>query len=94
MKDCYVYIAANKGKMLYTGVTNDLRRRSLEHKQRLLPGFTRQYAIDTIAYFEHFTDIRHAIGREKQIKGYRRGKKIALIESINKEWRDLATVTV
>jgi len=90
MKTYFVYIAANKGKMVCIGITNNLVRRIYEHKQKLIPGFTKHYSIDRLVYYESFNDIRHAIGREKQLKGYRRGKKIALIESINKEWRDLA----
>ncbi len=91
MDNCYfVYIAANKGRMLYAGVTNNLVRRVFEHKQKLIPGFTKRYSIDRLVYYQCFHDIRYTIGREKQIKGYRRGKKIALIESINKEWHVLA----
>jgi len=89
MNNYFVYIAANKGKMLYTGVTNNLVRRAYEHKGKLIPGFTKRYSIDRIVYFECYTDIGQAIEREKQIKGYRREKKIKLIDSINNEWRDL-----
>jgi putative endonuclease len=86
----YVYIMTNRSRTLYTGVTNDLRRRVREHKQKLVPGFTQKYNITYLAYYEETPDIRAAIAREKQIKGWLRVKKIALLESVNPEWRDLA----
>jgi putative endonuclease len=86
----YVYIMTNRSKTLYTGVTNNLIRRVNEHKKKVHPGFTSQYNIDRLVYFESCTDIRAAIAREKQIKGWLRVKKIALIESTNPEWRDLS----
>ena len=90
MKPFYVYIMANRSRTLYTGVTNSLERRVFEHKQKLVPGFTRKYDITRLVYWEETFDIREAIAREKQIKGWRRSKKIALIESLNPEWRDLS----
>jgi putative endonuclease len=80
---------ASLSRTLYTGVTNDLARRVYQHKQRLVPGFTSRYNITRLVYYEPFGDIRDAIVREKQIKGWLRAKKIALIESMNPEWNDL-----
>jgi putative endonuclease len=80
----------NRSRTLYTGVTNDLMRRVLEHKRKLVPGFTSRYNLNRLAFYEEFGDIRPAIAREKQIKGWLRAKKIALIESVNPEWRDLS----
>jgi putative endonuclease len=73
-------------------MTNDLARRVGEHKEGLIPGFTRKYQIKQLVYFEEFRDVRGAIEREKQIKGWRREKKIALIESMNPRWDDLQVV--
>jgi len=86
----YVYIMTNKSRTLYTGVTNDLERRVYEHKQKLVPGFTAKYNITRLVYFEVTQDVQAAITREKQIKGWLRSKKIALIESVNPEWKDLS----
>ncbi len=86
----YVYIMAGKFRALYTGVTNNLERRVLEHKRKLIPGFTSKYNISRLVYFETFGDVRAAIRREKQIKGWLRAKKVALIVSNNPTWRDLS----
>jgi len=86
----FVYILASKSRRLYTGVTNDLERRTYEHKQKLADGFTKMYKIDRLVFFEETSDVRVAIEREKQIKGLLRAKKIALIESINPTWEDLS----
>jgi len=75
--------------VLYTGVTNDLIRRAYEHKERLVDGFTKKYNLIKLVYYEVFEDIENAILREKQIKAGSRQKKIQLINSINREWRDL-----
>ena len=91
MKQYYVYIMTNKSRTLYTGVTGDLERRVYEHKHKLVPGFTSKYNITRLVYFEMTHDIQAAISREKQIKGWLRKKKIALIESMNPEWKELAT---
>jgi putative endonuclease len=90
--DCAVYIMTNRHRtVLYTGVTSDLDRRVLQHKAGVHPaGFTRRYNIDRLVYYELANDIRSAIAREKQIKRWRREKKVMLIESMNPEWRDLA----
>ena len=86
----YVYILTNTHHtVLYTGVTNDLERRCFEHKQKKIKGFTQKYNVDKLVYFERFDFIDLAIAREKQIKGYSRMKKVALIDQFNKEWREL-----
>jgi putative endonuclease len=90
MKEYYVYIMANRSRTLYTGVTNDLERRVYEHKRKLVPGFTLKYNVTKLVYFEATHDIRAAIEREKQIKGWLRRKKIALIDSVNPAWADLS----
>ena len=89
-KQFYVYIMTNKSHTLYTGVTNDLERRVYEHKQKLVAGFTAKYNIDRLVYYEATEDVNSAIYREKQIKGWLRAKKIALIESMNPKWTDLS----
>jgi len=71
-------------------MTNDLERRVQEHKQKLVPGFTSKYNCTKLVYFDSGTDVYGAIEREKEIKGWLRSKKIALIESINPEWKDLS----
>jgi putative endonuclease len=71
------------------GVTNDLERRVFEHKQKLISGFTAEYDVDRLIYFESTPDVFAAIRREKQIKGWRRDRKVALIESVNPHWADL-----
>ncbi|MCL5773540.1 MAG: GIY-YIG nuclease family protein [Firmicutes bacterium] len=75
--------------VLYTGVTNDLKRRAFQHKDKQIGGFTKHYNINRLVYYEIFDDVYDAISREKQIKGGSRQKKINLINSINKEWKDL-----
>jgi putative endonuclease len=86
----YVYILTNAShKVLYTGITNDLERRCYEHKHKLMKGFTQKYNVHILIYFEIFENIELAISREKQIKGYSRAKKEALIEQLNKDWVEL-----
>jgi putative endonuclease len=80
----------NKHGTLYTGVTNDLQRRVYEHKNKILSGFTSKYNIDKLIYFETFHEITDAIAREKQIKGWTRNKKDALIEALNPDLKDLS----
>jgi putative endonuclease len=89
-KNYYVYIMTNRSKTLYTGVTNDLIRRVYEHKNKMVEGFTKKYNITRLVYFEETGDVQSAIAREKQIKGWLRAKKVALIESKNPEWKDLS----
>ncbi len=85
-----VYILASKSRIIYIGVTSDLERRVLEHRSKNIPGFTRKYNINRLVYFEIFGDIRQAIQREKQLKGWKRIKKIQLLEAINPTWEDLS----
>jgi putative endonuclease len=85
-----IYIMASRSRVLYTGVTNDLARRVSEHKRGLVSGFTRKYRITRLVYFEEFADIRDAIASEKEIKGWKRLRKISLIQSRNPTWEDLA----
>ena len=89
-KQYYVYIMTNRSRTLYTGVTGDLVRRVYEHKNKLVDGFTRKYNITKLVYYEVTDEITSAIAREKQIKGWLRKKKIALVESMNPEWKDLS----
>ena len=90
MQRFYVYIMTNSRRTLYVGMTNDLSRRVLEHKQKTRRGFTRKYDMTMLAWFEEFYTADQAIQAEKKIKGWLRDKKIALIESINPAWQDLA----
>ncbi len=86
----FVYILASRSRNLYTGVTNNLQRRIVEHREVVVPGFTARYRIFRSVHFELFGDIRHAIAREKEIKAWRRQKKIWLLERHNPTWKDLA----
>jgi len=90
MEQYYVYIMTNKSRTLYTGITNNLERRVYEHKNKLIEGFTKKYNITKLVYYEISNDVKAAITREKQIKGWLRRKKIALIESVNPQWTDLS----
>jgi putative endonuclease len=86
----YVYILTNGSRMLYTGMTNNLLRRMDEHKRKWVKGFASKYNLTLLAYYETANNPRSAIAREKQIKGWLRKKKIALIESLNPRWEDLS----
>ena len=86
----YVYIMTNIRRTLYVGVTNDIERRVYEHKHKLVDGFAKRYNITWLVHYEETSDDVAAIEREKQVKGWRRSKKVALIESVNPRWRDLA----
>ncbi len=89
-KEYYIYIMTNRWNMvLYTGVTNNLKKRIYEHKEKYVHGFTKRYNIDKLVYYEMFGDIYNAIAREKQIKAGSRKKKIELVQSMNPEWKDL-----
>ena len=90
MRQYYVYVMSNKSKTLYVGVTNDLERRVSEHRNGLVRGFTKRYRVRRLVYYEATGSIEAAIAREKQIKGWLRERKVALIESANPEWEDLA----
>jgi len=82
----------NHLKTLYIGITNDLARRIYEHKNKLIDGFTKKYNLTKLIYFELINDVESAIKREKQLKNWHRQWKINLIESVNKEWKDLSQV--
>lgn len=85
-----VYILTNKHHtVLYTGVTHSLVARTIQHKEGVIPGFTKQYNVDNLVFYEFYEDIRDAITREKQIKAGSRKKKIELIEGMNPDWKDL-----
>ena len=86
----YVYILSSPSRTIYVGMTNNLERRIYEHAQKLIPGFTSRYNVSRLVYFEETPDVYAAIAREKQLKGWRRARKIALIEASNPEWRDLS----
>ncbi len=86
----YVYILTNGTRTLYVGVTNDLERRMYENRNKLVAGFTRKYNVSWPAYYEQTSDVESAIAREKEIKGWRRSKKVALVESLNPLWKDLS----
>ena len=90
MKEYYVYIMTNGVRTLDVGVTNDLMRRVFEHKEKLAEGFTKKYNITMLVYFETGSDVQAALAREKQLKSWRRGKKIALIKSSNPQWIDFS----
>jgi putative endonuclease len=91
-KRFHVYIMTNnpRSHVLYTGVTGNLSRRVFEHKNKLVPGFTSRYNLTRLVHYECFVYPDAAINREKEIKGWRRSKKIHLIESMNPHWHDLA----
>ena len=90
MKAYYVYIlASSMNGTLYIGMTNDLERRYLEHKQGIIDGFTKKYRVHDLVYYEETFSVEAAIAREKQLKGWRRAWKLALINETNPDWRDL-----
>ncbi len=92
MRTYYVYIITNKwNTTLYIGVTNDLGRRMYEHKQGLVEGFSKKYNLRKLLYFEETDDVQAAIEREKQLKKWRRDKKIVLIKKVNPQFEDLST---
>jgi putative endonuclease len=89
-KNYYVYILTNKlNSVLYTGVTNDLKKRVYEHKKKMVDGFSKKYNVSKLVYYEVLNDPENAIIREKQIKAGSRQKKINLIDEMNQEWVDL-----
>ena len=88
----FVYILSNwNDSVLYIGVTSNLPRRLYEHRNHLVDGFTKQYNVHKLVYYEHTNDVYSAISREKQLKGWRRSKKDALIAKMNPDWHDLST---
>ena len=87
----YIYILTNKtNNVLYIGMTNDIHRRIYEHKSEMIDGFSKCYHTHKLVYFEKYGNPTEAISREKQLKGYKRFKKIALIEQMNPSWSDLS----
>ena len=88
-KTYFVYILAGKSGVLYTGITSYLLRRVADHRQKKMPGFTQRYGVTKLVWFEPHGAPTSAIAREKEIKSWRRSKKIALVESQNPDWRDL-----
>jgi len=88
-RPCYVYMMANASRMLYIGVTSDLEKRVWRHKKNEHVGFTQKYDLKRLVYFEPFGDIRAAIEREKQMKGWVRSRKVALVRKFNPAWQDL-----
>lgn len=91
-KTYYVYMLCNDWKnVVYVGVTNDLRRRTFEHKEGLVDGFTKKYHVKNLIYWEETSDVLSAIAREKEIKGWKRSKKNLLVNSMNPIWRDLSS---
>ena len=90
MKDFFVHLVTNRGRVvLYAGVTNDLARHMWEHRNHAVKGFTSKYKVDRLVYYEQFPDALSAIIREKEIKGWRREKKNALVRMMNPAWEDL-----
>ena len=89
-KKYWVYIVSSRSGTLYIGMCNNIERRVREHKSGEVEGFASEHHCDRLVYWESFDDVRDAIDREKQLKGWRREKKIALIESMNPRWADLA----
>jgi putative endonuclease len=90
MENYFVYILSSNSRRLYIGMTNDIDRRLYEHKNKLNEGFTKRYNIDRLVCYEQFSSPNQAIARETQLKGWLRSRKIALIEGVNPEWKDLS----
>ncbi len=89
MQYCVYILASKQNGTLYTGVTNDLKRRVSEHKSNINPGFTQKYSVHTLVYYECTDDIEAALSREKALKKWKRAWKLKLIETNNPKWRDL-----
>ena len=88
MKTYFVYVISNKSRRLYIGITSKLEKRVLEHKNKMLDGFTSRYSFDMLVHYEQFSNVHSAIAREKELKGWRRDKKLALIFAENPDWAD------
>jgi len=86
----WAYLLVSKSGVLYVGVTNDLERRVWEHKNKATPGFTADYNVNQLVWFEEFREVSDAIAMEKRIKGWSRAKKVALVEAMNPQWEDLS----
>mgnify|MGYP001294814488 CR=1 FL=1 len=82
-------MASRKGSTLYIGITNDLARRAHEHREGLVPGFTKRYGVKVLVWYEAHDDFREAIAREKALKEWNRARKLRLINDVNPEWSDL-----
>lgn len=94
MHNYYVYILTNDfGNVMYVGMTNDLERRIEEHRQGIIPGFTKKYNLKKLVYYEHTHDVNAAIAREKEIKKWRREKKDKLVVGMNPNWDDLYEIS-
>ncbi len=90
MRTYYIYLLTSRDNtVLYTGVTNDLNRRIMEHRSGTFKGFTQKYHVHKLVYFEQYGDINEAIAREKQIKSWPRARKDELVNSMNPEWKEL-----
>jgi len=89
-KTYYVYILASQTRVLYVGITSNIEQRVFQHKTHAFGGFTAKYNVTNLVHFERYGTVMTAIWREKEIKGWRREKKIALIESANPKWRGLS----
>ena len=94
MKSYYVYILTNRTGTLYIGMTNDLLARLHQHRSGEVQGFAATYKLDRLIYYEEYSDVEHAIAREKQLKGWKREKKVKLIATQNPEWRDLSQAMI
>ena|SRR6476469_3118749 len=90
MKQYFVYIMSNKSRRLYVGITSKLFGRAFDHKNKIIPGFTSRYKFDILVYYEEYSQVMSAIAREKEIKGWRREKKLKLILADNPDWADLS----
>ena len=86
----YIYILSNwNDKVIYIGVTNNLKRRVYEHKNEIIDGFTKKYHVHKLVYYETTTDVKAVLEREKQLKGWKREKKDSLVTDMNPNWKDL-----
>jgi putative endonuclease len=86
----YVYILASASRVLYVGMTSELRNRVWQHRNKRFEGFSAKYNCYRLVYYEEFQNVQSAIGRERQLKRWSRAKKVTLIESINRDWNDMA----
>ncbi|MCS7067522.1 MAG: GIY-YIG nuclease family protein [Meiothermus sp.] len=90
MKTYWVYILASHKRVLYVGMTSNIAKRMYEHRHKPTGGFTARYNVNQLVYFEQTNQVEEAIRREKQIKGWRREKKLELIRTFNPHWRDFS----
>ncbi|MGC2639531.1 MAG: GIY-YIG nuclease family protein [Acidobacteriaceae bacterium] len=86
----FVYIVASRTRVLYIGVTSNIEARIAQHRSKTFPGFTADFNCNRLVWYASYDDVRHAIAREKQLKGWTRAKKLALIEKMNPTWIDLS----